>query len=76
MKNCPTQKEKQGSEQFQNHGKRPQQSCCLKHFGKAMMAAWGETSEQEEDSQEEEVAEALMARSESESNLESVESLS
>jgi len=26
------------------------------------MAAWGETSEQEEDSQEEEVAEALMAK--------------
>jgi len=40
------------------------------------MAAWGETSKEEEDSQKEEVVEALMARSKSKSNLESVESLS
>jgi len=39
------------------------------------MAAWGQTSEEDEESQEEEVVEALMARSESESDLESVESL-
>ena len=41
-----------------------------------MMAGWGETSEKEEDSQEEEVIEALTGRSESESDPESVESLS
>ena len=41
-----------------------------------MMAAWGETSKEEENSQEEEVVEALMATSESESDLESIESLS
>jgi len=48
----------------------------LKRFGKAMMVAWDETLEEEEDSQEEEVVEALMARSESELDLESIESLS
>ena len=40
------------------------------------MAAWGETLKEEEDSQQEKVVEALMARSKSESNLESIESLS
>jgi len=37
-----------------------------------MMAIWGETSKEEEDSQEEEVVEALIARSEFELDLESV----
>jgi len=40
------------------------------------MVAWGETLEEEEDSQEEEAVEALMARSESESDLKSIKSLS
>jgi len=43
---------------------------------KAMMATWGETSDEEDDSQEEEAAVALVARSESESDFEPVESLS
>ena len=41
-----------------------------------MMATWGETSEEEEGSQEEAAAVALMARSESEWDFEPVESLS
>ena len=41
-----------------------------------MMTAWGETSEEEEDFEEEEAVKALMARSEFELDLESVESLS
>jgi len=40
------------------------------------MAALGETSEEEDGPQEEEAAVALMARSESESDFEPVESLS
>ena len=40
------------------------------------MAAWGETSEEENDSQEEEAALALMARSESELDFEPIKSLS
>jgi len=40
------------------------------------MATWGETSEEEEDSQQEEVREALMAKNESESDLELIENLS
>ena len=41
-----------------------------------MMAAWGETLEEKEGSQQEEAAVALMARSESESDFDPVESLS
>ena len=40
------------------------------------MAAWGETSEEDERSQEEEAVVALMARSESESDFELVENIS
>ena len=40
-----------------------------------MLAAWGDSIEEEEGSEEEEAAVALMARSESDSNDESVESL-
>jgi len=50
VKKCSIQKEEQGLGQFQNHGKRPQQSSSSKCFSKAMMGAWGETSEEEEDS--------------------------
>ena len=41
-----------------------------------MMAAWGETSEEDEASQDEEATAALMARSESELDFQPVESLS
>ena len=40
------------------------------------MAAWGDTSEEDEASEEEEAVVALMAKSESESDVEPVESLS
>ena len=73
MKNCPMQKEEQGSEQFRNRGKRLQQSSSARHFTKAMMASWGKTSEEEEGSQEEGAAVAPMARSKSESDFEPVE---
>jgi len=41
-----------------------------------MMAAWGDTSEEDEASEEEEATVTLMAKSESESDVEPVESLS
>jgi len=47
MKNCSMQKKEQGSEQLRNHGNRLQQSSSAKRFTKAMMAAWGETLEEE-----------------------------
>jgi len=50
VKNCPMQNEEQGLEHFQNYGKRPQQSNSAGRVTKGMMAAWGETSEEEEGS--------------------------
>jgi len=41
-----------------------------------MMAAWGDTSEEDDASEEEEATVVLMAKSESESDCEPVESLS
>jgi len=67
VENCSLQNEEQGSEQSRNCVKRRQQNFSTKRFTKAMMAYCGETSEEEEGSQEEEVAVALMAVSESES---------
>ena len=72
VKNYPLQNEEQGSKQFRNYAKRLQQNFSTKHFTKAMMASWGETSEDEEDSQEEETAVALIAGSESESKAENL----
>ena len=53
VKNCPKQKEEPGSEQFRNHRKKPQLRGSAKQFTKAMVAAWGETSEEEDSSQDE-----------------------
>jgi len=47
-----------------------------KWFTKAMMAAWGDTLEEGEESQDREEAVALMARRESDSDSDSIESLS
>ena len=41
-----------------------------------MLAAWGDTTEEDEASEEKEAAVALMARSESDSDIEPVKSLS
>ena len=68
MKNCPLLKEEQGSEQVRTRGKKTQLTNAEKRFTKAMMAAWGDTSEEEEDSQDEAEAVALMARNGSNSD--------
>ena len=73
LKNCPMQKEEQGLEQFRNRRKKPQLSGSAK---RAMVAAWGETSEEEDSSQDEAEALVLMARSESEADSESDETMS
>jgi len=58
-----------------NQGRKQLQNSFARHFSKAMMAALGDTLEEDEASEEDKAAAALMARSESESNFESVESL-
>ena len=50
MKNCPLLKEEQGLEQVRTRGMKMQLTNAEKGFTKAMMAAWGDTSEEEEDS--------------------------
>ena len=44
-----------------NQSRKTQLTNAKKRFTKAMMAAWGDTSKEEEDSQDEEEAVALMA---------------
>jgi len=76
VKNCHLLKEKQGSEQVRTRGKKTQLTNAEKWFTKPMMAAWGDTLEEKEDSQDGEEAVALMARRESDSDSDSIESLS
>ena len=76
MKNCNLLKEEQGSEQVRTRGKKTQLTSAEKRFTKAMMAAWGDTLEEEEDSQDREEAVALMTRRESDLDFDSIESLS
>ena len=76
VKNCPLLKEEQGLEQFRNHGRKQSRNSSARRFTKAMMAAWGDTSEEDEASTVVAVAAALMARSETDSDFELVESLS
>ena len=68
VKYCPMQKEEQASEQFRNRGKKPQLSGSAKRFTKAMVAAWGESSEEEDSSQDKVEALALMAKSDSDTD--------
>ena len=70
------QKKEHGTEQFRNRRKKPQLSSSTERFTKAMMAAWGETSEEEDSSQDEAEALVLMARSESEADSKSDETMS
>jgi hypothetical protein len=87
VKNCPLLKEEQEQEQFQKQGRkqgavssanrsanRPTNSSANR-LSKAMIAAWGDSTEEDDASEEEEVAVALMARSESDSDDEPMESL-
>ena len=76
VKNCPLLEEKQRSEQVRTRGKKAQLTNAEKQFTKAIMVAWGDTSEEEEDSQDGEEAVALMARRESDLDLDLIDSLS
>jgi len=76
VKYCPMQKEEQASEQFRNRGKKPQLSGSANRFTKAMVAAWGESFEEEDSSQDEAEALALMAKSDSDTDSESDETMS
>jgi len=76
IKNCPQLKEEQAAEAGSRVFRRKNSNNSGKRFAKAMMAAWGDSSDEEEGSGEEEQGDvALMARSETESDEESGDSL-
>jgi len=56
--------------------KNQSQNSSIRHFSKAMMTSWGDTTEEDETSREEEATVALMAKSESYLDNEPVDSLS
>ena len=75
VKNCPLLKEEQEQEQARKQGRRLFGSSSAKRFSKAMLAAWGDTSDEDEVSEGEEAAVALMAIGESDTDEEALDSL-
>jgi len=75
VKNCPLVKEEQKPEQPKKQDRKQAGNSSGRCFLKAMLAAWGDSIEDEEGTEEEEVAVALMARSDSDSDDESLDSL-
>jgi len=71
VKNCPLLKEEQEPEQ----SRKQTGNSSGRRFSKAMLAAWGDSTEEEEGIEEEEAAIALMARSDSDSDDEPLDSL-
>ena len=75
VKNCPLLKEEQEQEQARKQGRRRFGSSYAKRLSKAMLAAWGDTSDEDEVSEGEEAAVALMAIGESDTDEEALDSL-
>jgi len=75
VKNCPQLKEDQEAEPPKKQFRKQGGNSSGKRFTRAMLVAWGDSTDEEEGSEEEEEAVALMARSETDSDEESSESL-
>ena len=75
IKNCPLLKEEQGSEPPKRQFKKQGGNSFGKRFTRAMLTAWRDSTDEEEGSKEEEEAVALMAKSETDSDEESSDSL-
>ena len=83
VRNCPLLKEEQKQEQFQKQDRKQvgnssanrTANSSAKRFSKVMLAAWGDTTADNEASEEEEAVVALMAWSESDSDDALVKSL-
>jgi len=81
IKNCPQLKEEQESETPKRQFRKQGGNSSGKRFTRAMLAAWGDSTDEEEgfkeeeEEEEEEEAVALMARSETDSDEESSDSL-
>ena len=69
-------KEEQKTKQFQKQWRKQFGNSSIRRFSKAMLAAWGDTIEDNEASKEEKAAVALMPKSESNSDDKPVDSVS
>ena len=75
MKNCPLLKQEQEPEQFREQGRKQGENSSAKRFSRVMLAAWGDSTEDEEGTEDEDAAVALIARSDSDSDDEPLDSL-
>jgi len=75
VKHCPQRKKEQEAEPPTKQGRKQAKNCSGRLFSKAILAAWGDSTEEEKETEEEDVAIALMARSDSESDDESFDGL-
>jgi len=75
VKNCPQLKEDQGAEPPKKQFRKQDRNSSGKRFTMAMLTTWGDSTDQEEGLEEEEEVGALMARSETDLEEESIESL-
>jgi len=71
VKNCPLLEEEQESEQ----SRKQVGNSFARRFSRSMLAAWGDSTEEDEETEEEDATAALMARSDSDSNDEPLDSL-
>ena len=74
VKNCPLLKDEQDQEQPRKQGKKQAENSSDRRFSRVMLTAWGDSTK-EEGNEEEEAVVALMARSNSETDEESLDSL-
>jgi len=75
VKNYPQLKEEQEVELPRKQGRKQSENSSDRRFTKAMLAAWGDSTEEEYKTEEEEAAVALMARSDTESDDEPIDRL-
>ena len=75
MKNCQLLKEEQEAKQSRKQDRKQAGNSFGRHFSRAMFAAWGDSTEEDEGTEEEDAAIALMAKSDSDSDDEPLDSL-
>ena len=75
VKNCPQLKKDQEAEPPKKQFRKQGGNSSGKRFTRVMLAAWGDSTDEEEGLEEEEEAVALMARSDTDLDEESSESL-
>jgi len=75
VKNCPLLKEEQEPEQSRKHGRKQAANSSARHFSRAMLLTWGDFTKEDEETEEEDAVIALMARSDSDSDDEPLDSL-